>query len=143
MLGRNLSDWVDQTRIISFNVCRTADEMASRVKWVMMAAIQRYRLPISFMAADIHVFDGYVGPGYAKADEKLYDFVAELAREDGLVLDPVYTGKAMLGLITELKNKTERSKLFGNKILFVHTGGLFSLFAHREALARAIVRSGQ
>ncbi len=98
-LGRYLYDWDDECQVVSFNVCRTAAEMAERVKWVMIGAIQRYRLPISFLPAEIHVVDGYVGPGYAKATPVLFDFIAEVAREDGLILDPVYTGKALGGLL--------------------------------------------
>lgn len=143
LLGRNLLGWEDDCRIVGFNISRDAEQMADRVKWVMIGAIQRYRLPTSFMPADIHVIDGYVGPGYAKATPELYDFIAELAREDGLLLDPVYTGKAFHGLMSELAASPERAALFGKNVLFIHTGGLPSIFAHSEELSRAITRSGR
>ena len=143
LLGRNLFGWEDETRVVGFNISRTAEKVADRVKWVMIGATQRYRLPTSFMPADIHVVDGYVGPGYAKATPELYDFIAEVAREDGLLLDPVYTGKAFYGLIQELLASPERARFFGKQVLFIHTGGLPSLFAHSEELTRAITRSGR
>jgi D-cysteine desulfhydrase len=143
LLGRNLSDWDDSCQIVSFNVCRTAEQMADRVKWVILSAVQRYRMPVSFMPADVHVIDGYVGPGYAKAKPELYDFIVMVAREDGLLLDPVYTGKAMFGLISEMTASKERAALFGKDILFVHTGGLPGLYVNADDVTRAITRSGQ
>jgi D-cysteine desulfhydrase len=130
LLGRNLSDWDEGCEIVSFNVCRTAQEMTDRVKLAIIGAIQRYRIPISFMPADIHVIDGYVGPGYALATREHHDLILEVAQKEGLFLDPVYTAKAFLGLMTELAASPERAKLFGENILFVHTGGFPSLFAH-------------
>lgn len=143
LLGRSLFDWEDDCNILSFNISRTAEQMADRVKWVAMAAIQRYRMPISLLAADLHVIDGYVGPGYAKATPELYDFIAEVAREDGLLLDPVYTGKAFFALVSELTSTPEKAAIFGKNVLFIHTGGLPSLFAHAADLSRAITRSGK
>ena len=48
--------------------------------------------------------DKYIGPGYGKAGEEIFDTLAELARLEGITLDPVYTGKAFYGLITDLAN---------------------------------------
>ncbi|MBI3542078.1 MAG: pyridoxal-phosphate dependent enzyme [Deltaproteobacteria bacterium] len=143
LLGRNLYGWEDDCRIVGFNISRNAQALIDRVKWVMIGTIQRYRLPISFMADDIHVVDGYVGPGYAKATPELYDFIAEVAREDGIILDPVYAGKALHGLVSELGASPERAAFFGKNVLFIHTGGLPSLFAHAADYTRAITRSGK
>jgi D-cysteine desulfhydrase len=141
LLGRNLFGWDDDCQVVGFNISRTAGELADRVKHAMIVCVQRYRLPTSFMPADIHVIDGYVGPGYAKATPELYDFIVEVAREDGLLLDPVYTGKALFGLMSELTASPERAKLFGNRVLFIHTGGFPSLFAHAEEFSRALGRA--
>ncbi|MBI2606587.1 MAG: D-cysteine desulfhydrase family protein, partial [Deltaproteobacteria bacterium] len=130
LLGRNLAGCDDGCEIVTFNVLRTAEEMSERVKKIMIAAIQNQRMPISFMPADIHVIDGYVAPGYARANPELYDFIVRVAREDGLLLDATYTGKALYGLVTELTASPERAKRFGKNVLFIHTGGLPSLFAH-------------
>ncbi|MEW6055879.1 MAG: D-cysteine desulfhydrase family protein [Bdellovibrionota bacterium] len=141
LVGRNLYDW-DECKIVSFNVCRTSNEMSERVKAVALGAIQRFRLPVSLMAADIHVIDGYAGPGYAQATPELYQFIAQVAREDGILLDPVYTGKALWGLVSELTASPERARFFGDRVLFIHTGGFASLFAHSDALVSAVMGSG-
>lgn len=72
----------------------------------------------------------YIGPGYSLAYKEVYDTISLLAKEEGEVLDPVYTGKAFHGLLSEIKN--------GNfshykNIVFVHTGGIFGLFPYRHA----------
>lgn len=81
------------------------------------------------------VIDGYVGPGYAKADPAIYQSIAELAKLEAVVLDPVYTGKAFYALTQELK-----AGRFGDSgdIVFVHTGGTFGLFPHRGELQAAL-----
>lgn len=141
LLGRSLFGWEDSCEIVSFNVAKTASALSERVKLGVMGAIQHYRLPISFLPSDLHVIDGYVGPGYAQATSQLYDFIVEAGKHDGILLDPVYTGKAMWGLISELQASPERASRFGNNVLFIHTGGLPSLFAHSEALSQAVVRA--
>lgn len=82
------------------------------------------------------VLDGYVGKGYAVADAHVFQVIAELARLEGLVLDPVYTGKAFAGMLAEL----EQGRFDGcGDIVFIHTGGIFGLFPQagqlRDALA--------
>lgn len=143
LLGRDLAGErvkAGTYEVASFNVCRTAGEMAERVKRAALAAIQKHRMPISFMPSDVRIIDGYVGPGYGKASPEVYDFIVARAREDGITLDPVYTGKAMYGMVSELMASPDRARIFGNRILFIHTGGLPALFAHGAALTDAVAR---
>ena len=56
-------------------------------------------------------------------------FIADLASLEALVLDPVYTGKAMKGLCTEIENGNLKES---ENILFIHTGGLFGLFPKQQ-----------
>ena len=49
--------------------------------------------------------DGYVGKGYALSRQEEIDFIHKLAKQEGIILDPVYTGKAMYGLVEEIKRK--------------------------------------
>ncbi|PLW66882.1 1-aminocyclopropane-1-carboxylate deaminase/D-cysteine desulfhydrase [Pseudohalioglobus lutimaris] len=74
---------------------------------------------------DIRVLDGYVGDGYGRASAAVFDLIAQLARLEGIVLDPVYTGKAFGGMIAEI----EQGRFEGTRdIVFVHTGGIFGVF---------------
>jgi len=90
---------------------------------------QRYDIPLDVEQLPIRVIDGYVGPGYAQANADVFETIKRVARSEGLVLDPVYTGKAFHALICEL----QRGR-FGDEgdIVFIHTGGTFGLFPQRD-----------
>ncbi|HZK33000.1 MAG TPA: D-cysteine desulfhydrase family protein [Tissierellaceae bacterium] len=71
---------------------------------------------------NIDIIDGYSGLGYALSQEKEINFIKYLAKLEGVILDPVYTGKAMFGLVEEIKKGTFHKH---ENILFIHTGGLY------------------
>jgi D-cysteine desulfhydrase len=74
------------------------------------------------------VLDGYVGQGYGIADKEVFDLIAQLSRLEGLVLDPVYTGKAFAGMVSEIA----AGRFEGcTDIVFIHTGGIFGVFPQR------------
>ncbi|MEU1340209.1 D-cysteine desulfhydrase family protein [Streptomyces sp. NPDC005827] len=75
-----------------------------------------------------------VGAGYSRLTEPVADALLLAARTEGLVLDPVYTGRAMAGLVAAVREGDIRP---GERTVFVHTGGLPGLFGHPEALVRA------
>jgi D-cysteine desulfhydrase len=71
---------------------------------------------------DIDIIHGYPGEGYALSRPEEIDFIHRFAKLEGIILDPVYTGKAMYGLVEEIKKgKFDKHK----NILFIHTGGIF------------------
>jgi D-cysteine desulfhydrase len=65
-----------------------------------------------------------VGRGYALTRPEGLALIREVARTEGVVLDPVYTGKAFYGMAHELAKDQRR---FGKRIIFMHTGGIFGL----------------
>lgn len=85
--------------------------------------------------------DAYVGPGYGKADERTWSAITVAAEDDGLLLDPTYTGKAMAGLI----DLVEKGRIpQASTVLFWHTGGLLNLLAEPpgvEAATTVLARS--
>lgn len=71
------------------------------------------------------VLDGHVGEGYGIASADVFQLIRELSELEGLLLDPVYTGKAFAGLVHEIA----QGRFEGCKdIVFVHTGGVFGVF---------------
>jgi D-cysteine desulfhydrase len=77
----------------------------------------------------VRCFDEYVGPGYSLPTDAMVEAVTLLARTEGILLDPVYTGKAMAGLIDLIRTGFFRR---GQKVLFVHTGGSPALHAYKD-----------
>ena len=74
----------------------------------------------------------WVGPGYSIPTEEMVEAVRLLARLEGVLLDPVYTGKAMAGLIGLAREGAFKP---GERVLFVHTGGSPALYAYQDVLA--------
>lgn len=74
---------------------------------------------------------GYVGPGYGKVSPEGLEAIRLLAGTEGILLDPVYTGKAMAGLIDHIRNGRVAP---GETVVFLHTGGTPALFAYADEL---------
>jgi len=79
------------------------------------------------------VFDDYVGPGYSLPTEGMVEAVRLFARLEGILLDPVYTGKTAAGLIDLVRRDHFKR---GERVLFLHTGGSPALYAYRDILTR-------
>ena len=81
------------------------------------------------------IIDGYVGRGYALNQPEELRFIAELAGLEGVILDPVYTGKAFRGMVQEIQKGR-----FGTdeRILFIHTGGLYGTFPKNEEFGQVL-----
>jgi L-cysteate sulfo-lyase len=77
----------------------------------------------------------YVGPGYGQPTEGMTQAVLMLARLEGVLLDPVYSGKAMAGLI-DLVRKGEFRK--DERVVFLHTGGAVGLFGYTGVFEQAM-----
>ncbi len=79
----------------------------------------------------VTVLDDYVGPGYSIPTDAMAEAVRTFARTEGILLDPVYTGKAAAGLL-DLIRKGRFGE--GEKVLFLHTGGSPGLYAYQDAI---------
>lgn len=82
---------------------------------------------------DINLIDDFLAPGYGVAGDATLRAIVLGARKEGLLFDPVYTGKALAALIQQAKIADKRSTF-----LFVHTGGTPALFGYQEAIQRAL-----
>jgi len=122
------------TAVHAVNVCDSAAYFQSRVSALLTQTAEQFHLPWQSRSLNIH--DGHFGAGYALTSTDDLRFYGELARLEGVLLDPVYTGKAFQGMLREL---AAGGRDFGQNILFLHSGGLFATFAfageYRGALA--------
>ena len=73
-----------------------------------------------------------MGLGYAQSTEEELAFLTEVAQATGVVLDPVYSGKAALGMVADLEARPV------GRACFIHTGGLLGLYA-QEAMLQELV----
>ena len=87
-------------------------------------------VPGSVQREDVVANCDYVGPGYGKPTPGMIEAVTMLARLEGILLDPVYSGKGMAGLI-DLCRKGHFKK--GQNVVFLHTGGSVALYGYMHA----------
>ena len=92
---------------------------------LMREAAAMLEADVEISADDYHLLD-MCGPGYAIPSQEGNDAISLMAREEGLFLDPVYTGKAFAGLLKMAKEGAFRET---ENVLFLHSGGAGGLFA--------------
>jgi len=88
-------------------------------------------LPHRLQASDIEANEDYVEPGYGLVSPAGHDALELLARTEGILLDPVYTSKAMAALIDDVRSQRIPA---GSVVAFIHTGGTPAVFAYRDEL---------
>jgi 1-aminocyclopropane-1-carboxylate deaminase/D-cysteine desulfhydrase-like pyridoxal-dependent ACC family enzyme len=93
--------------------------------------------PQRLTASDFSVDGSFVGPGYGVATPECAEAIQLLARNEGILLDPSYTGKAMAGLVNHIRAGRYRPD---QAVVFVHTGGTPALFAYRDELLELIAQ---
>ncbi len=115
--------------LAGFNVCDDRDYFVRRIEGICRAFEDRYQEGLTPETDEIQIIDGYVGEGYAKSRAAELACLRDMAKRDSIIFDPVYTGKAFFGVVSELAKDPKR---FGKRIVFVHTGGIFGLFPSAE-----------
>ncbi len=116
--------------VVAMAVCDDASYFEGRIKSIMQDARQLdTRLP---EPVRLVVHDGCKGPAYAVMTVEQRKLLARVTSLSGLVLDPVYTGKAFSGLVDLTK---PNGLLVGKRVLFLHTGGLPGLLAQAAEFA--------
>ena len=117
------------TQVLGFAVCDDAAYFENKVHGDIRAWNNRYLPEQDFSQLVVNTNDHYIGPGYGKATEEVFETIKWVASTEGLVLDPVYSGKAFHGLASEIRNGSFKGV---KDIVFVHTGGVFGLFPQRQ-----------
>lgn len=112
-------------KIAGVNVCDNKEYFIHEITKISQEFSDSYPVDFTLSPEDISIVDGYVGKGYGIAGRDQLKAMCWLAQLEGIILDPVYTGKAFFGMISELK---KNPATFGQRIVFIHTGGIFGLF---------------
>lgn len=119
-----------QIRVVGISVSGKAEALRERIRKNLEEALRFLGLAIPVPERAIEVHDDYVGPGYAIPTPEMKEAVELLARTEGILLDPVYTGKAMAGLLDLVRRGAFRGE---ENVVFLHTGGVPALFADTQA----------
>lgn len=130
-LGNTLEPVAEQ--VIGITVCQNADYFRPRIAHVAQNAARILQVDLSLDPGRMALVDGYAGEGYGISNPAQLRLIRHAADREGLIFDPVYTGKALDGLRGEIaKGSIPR----GSRVLFLHTGGIFGLSAFTEEMTR-------
>jgi D-cysteine desulfhydrase len=115
--------------VVGINVSRPRDIQESLVFSLVEKTAHLLGIQQAIPREAVRCFDDYVGPGYSLPSAAMVDAVKLIARTEAILMDPVYTGKAMAGMIDLVKKG-----FFGpaEKLLFVHTGGSPGIYAYLD-----------
>ncbi|NWG72544.1 MAG: D-cysteine desulfhydrase [Parvularculaceae bacterium] len=122
-----------ETPIIGVGVSRDPQDQTPLVRREAQAVCDLLGLGIDVSADAVRCIGGYWQPKYSLPNPMMIEAVRLLARTEAILLDPVYTGKAMAGLIGLARQGFWKPR---DRILFLHTGGLPSLFAYQDVVLK-------
>lgn len=117
--------------VVGINVSRAKEEQEDIVYGLVRETADHVGVNFEIPRDAVNCFGDYVGPGYSLPTPEMAEAVKLVARTEGILLDPVYTGKTMAGLI-DLVRKGYFKK--DSNILFVHTGGSPALYVYADYL---------
>jgi len=117
-------------RVVGVSVSRTREYLLQQLPIIAEHAAEALHLPRRPGPGDLDIEDAYVGAGYGALTAGCRDAIHLVARTEGVLLDPVYSGKAMHGLIDHVRTGRITP---GETVIFLHTGGLPALFAYDPA----------
>lgn len=123
-LAVGLEQLMPDVDLIGVTVSRTIAQQLPKVEALQQAVAQLLSVSAN---NPIKLWDDYFAPGYGTPNEEGLEAIKILARLEGILLDPVYTGKAMAGLIDGVAQKRFKDE---GPIIFIHTGGAPALFAY-------------
>ena len=115
--------------VLGMNVSRSKADQEALVHKLVKETAALTGVEQDIPASAVTCFDEYVGPGYSLPTDGMVEAVKLLAQTEGILLDPVYSGKAMAGFI-DLVRKGAFPE--GSNVLFLHTGGSPALYAYLD-----------
>ena len=119
-------------KVIGVSVLFDKNEAADAVASQIEDTAKLLSLNSTIKPNQIMVYDDYIGSGYGVPTLECIQAIKRVAQTEGFFLDPVYTGKAMAGLIHLIKQGFFHKK---DNILFLHTGGVAADFAYQKELS--------
>jgi len=117
------------SRILGISVSLDAEGLRRQLAEIATATAKHLDLSLVFAPEDFEVEDRYLGGGYGVVGDLERSAIRVMAQTEGLLLDPVYTGRAFGGVLDLIKRGTFTPE---ERVLFWHTGGVASLFARTD-----------
>lgn len=135
LLGARLCS--PSTRVLGVSVSWSRGVLVEEVRRLVAETAGLCATEVALAEDDIWIEDGYIGPGYSQPSDDGQRTLLRVARTEGVLLESTYTGKAMGGLVDQVRQGRVAR---GSNVVFVHTGGTPELFT--RSLAELRVEAG-
>jgi D-cysteine desulfhydrase family pyridoxal phosphate-dependent enzyme len=122
-------------RVIGISVSDIRGPLSDDILAIARATDAALGLNLDIGPDDVIVFDEYIREGYGVVDRDVAEVIRLVFQKEGMVLDPVYTAKAMVGLIDLIKKGFFRKS---DNVVFFHTGGTPALFPNRDRIVELL-----
>jgi len=123
----------DSTKVLGISVSDPKGPFTEEVSTIARDTVEALKLDLSIEREDIIVMDEYLQDGYGIVTREVSEAVRLAAIQEGIFLDPVYTGKAFAALVDLIQRGSIKS---GENVVFFHTGGTAALFPKKEDLGK-------
>jgi D-cysteine desulfhydrase len=121
---------LDNWRVVGIPVSDSVEYFRQEVRSLADKTAEEYGLDaLTRERIEIELIDGFIGEGYAIPYDQCIDTIKIMARREGVIMDPTYTGKGMTGMLETIRKGGIRE---GAVPLFIHTGGAFGLLARKD-----------
>jgi L-cysteate sulfo-lyase len=126
-----------EAEILGASVFACKADASSNIANLVNDAAELYDVDVSMAPEEVTVFDEYIKEGYGILNQPVTDALKLVAETEGIFIDPVYTGKAMVMLVDLIKKGYFKKD---DNVVFFHTGGLSEIFLYRDELTKACLR---
>ncbi len=107
------------------------EEYKANITEIANRAIEKMGVNCEINVEDLNVDSNYFAPGYEVPSKSGNEAIRYLARTEGILTDPVYSGKGFAGMLDYIKSGRIPQ---GSNVVFIHTGGATALFAEQEII---------
>ncbi|MDW8263523.1 MAG: D-cysteine desulfhydrase family protein [Phycisphaerales bacterium] len=134
LLGRELFH-LENVGVTAVLVSDNREHFQRELPLLFRQTAEQFDLPVSRREPEVTLLDGFIGPGYGLPTEAAVAALRLLARREAILLDPVYTAKAMAGMLDRLSRQPRDRQAIP---VFLHTGGVFGMLAWPQLLAAGL-----
>ena len=123
----------DKAKVLGVSVAEEKNTYADYVLDIAADTVTALDLELEVEKNDIIVFDEYLGEGYGEVNKEVAEAIRQMSMKEGIFLDPVYTGKAMVALMDLVQKGYFEEE---DNVVFFHTGGTAALFPNKQKLRK-------
>jgi len=126
-----------KSNLIGVNVLKTSGDFEKIVCDLANECSKKYKLGLKVTSKDFTILDGYSTEGYENISKEKLELLTFVSQDYGLLLDPAYTGKAFFGMVDYFIYQGNEF----NKLMFIHTGGVFGIFPKMKKYLETLEQS--